>query len=890
MAPTLRSSRNTSQNPSRPITPQNPPNTEPVRPKKQRKTGPKTKKTTEVAAETTEAVEAVEDTKPRKVPAAKKEKAPAKAATKAPAKGRAKATAKGTKARAKKTADADVEMPDAPPLEPQNTQEAAAVWKEPPLAGPKPGATRPPGRKLAPLNKSNFGYRPNPKDLAIAEAAPRSMGPIKLHIKLSAPLSQQETGASSTPDQTGADSSTPLGDSSNPITRPPSALAAYNGKTPSNVNGFIDPAAAAQQQSVSAALDSLHLPEGYTIQKVYRCIDGAIERATDPTLAAALRVLKADSARDPFLLSVLAKAAYVTETTKDPTHPDTQAFQQLVREAKRRIESGSINASEREAASVAAPEMERVASGSTVKSAGGRTAKGRGKGGKGRGKKGGRPAKKATAQPTPATEEQGAALDPTQVAVTVEGDKNQPFKPRQVSEKDRYWSDFVIGEKRKLYEQGKPTFKVAVEDSDARVQGREGVQEDIPPVTRSFSPVVDFSESEAIEPPRKRARIQEPAIEIAESSERTQPAQPVQNGAAAEEDEEEVTDVCVICKDGGNLVCCDGCNRDYHPKCLKIPRSKIPKGSKKWFCPSCQEKGPIATGAVREILESAQPVPFSLPESVRGSFKDTGVGEDGKYVDRPDQPARPPVRERPKQAQLVREHRLRKVDSKGRAILCQSCGRPSHDGLEMLLCDHCQYAWHVDCLTVPPTYVRQNLAGQNNPQLYWRCPNHVEHVLDELAPQLLGRFRRPRHPKYVDIDVIPDDADEAPDSQEDSVVRVKESGIIQDFIGRVKRDRLEAETNRAWAEARARIAEDVARQAIGLPETRLDPAEVEAAMGLVSLSQSQAPSEATRYGSLISQLVANAPAGAMSTELSELEMLRSVKALVDQRILDLSGN
>lgn len=42
-------------------------------------------------------------------------------------------------------------------------------------------------------------------------------------------------------------------------------------------------------------------------------------------------------------------------------------------------------------------------------------------------------------------------------------------------------------------------------------------------------------------------------------------------------------DLCQICKDGGDLLCCDGCPRAYHPECLSLP--DIPKG--KWHCKFC---------------------------------------------------------------------------------------------------------------------------------------------------------------------------------------------------------------------------------------------------------------------------------------------------------------
>uniref|UniRef100_A0A8C7VBK6 Autoimmune regulator n=1 Tax=Oncorhynchus mykiss TaxID=8022 RepID=A0A8C7VBK6_ONCMY len=44
-------------------------------------------------------------------------------------------------------------------------------------------------------------------------------------------------------------------------------------------------------------------------------------------------------------------------------------------------------------------------------------------------------------------------------------------------------------------------------------------------------------------------------------------------------------DECAVCKDGGELICCDGCPRAYHLTCLDPPLTTIPSGT--WRCQSC---------------------------------------------------------------------------------------------------------------------------------------------------------------------------------------------------------------------------------------------------------------------------------------------------------------
>ncbi|KAM4727908.1 autoimmune regulator [Anableps anableps] len=44
-------------------------------------------------------------------------------------------------------------------------------------------------------------------------------------------------------------------------------------------------------------------------------------------------------------------------------------------------------------------------------------------------------------------------------------------------------------------------------------------------------------------------------------------------------------DECAVCKDGGELICCDGCPRAFHLTCLNPPLASIPSGS--WQCEWC---------------------------------------------------------------------------------------------------------------------------------------------------------------------------------------------------------------------------------------------------------------------------------------------------------------
>lgn len=46
---------------------------------------------------------------------------------------------------------------------------------------------------------------------------------------------------------------------------------------------------------------------------------------------------------------------------------------------------------------------------------------------------------------------------------------------------------------------------------------------------------------------------------------------------------------CRVCKDGGELLCCDTCPSSYHIHCLNPPLPEIPNGE--WLCPRCTVSG-----------------------------------------------------------------------------------------------------------------------------------------------------------------------------------------------------------------------------------------------------------------------------------------------------------
>ncbi|KAM4582028.1 chromodomain-helicase-DNA-binding protein 5 isoform 3-T3 [Fundulus diaphanus] len=87
------------------------------------------------------------------------------------------------------------------------------------------------------------------------------------------------------------------------------------------------------------------------------------------------------------------------------------------------------------------------------------------------------------------------------------------------------------------------------------------------------------------------------------------------------EEEDDHMEFCRVCKDGGELLCCDTCPSSYHIHCLNPPLPEIPNGE--WLCPRCM--CPPLKGKVQKILHwmwGEPPLPAEPP-----------AGPDGKPID-----------------------------------------------------------------------------------------------------------------------------------------------------------------------------------------------------------------------------------------------------------------
>uniref|UniRef100_A0A671NHS4 Chromodomain-helicase-DNA-binding protein 3-like n=1 Tax=Sinocyclocheilus anshuiensis TaxID=1608454 RepID=A0A671NHS4_9TELE len=112
----------------------------------------------------------------------------------------------------------------------------------------------------------------------------------------------------------------------------------------------------------------------------------------------------------------------------------------------------------------------------------------------------------------------------------------------------------------------------------------------------------------------------------------------VEAGLGGEEEEDDHMEFCRVCKDGGELLCCDSCPSSYHIHCLNPPLPEIPNGE--WLCPRCT--CPPIKGRVQKILhwrwgDPPPPVPVPLPPDTP-----------------PDAPLPPPMKGRPEREFFVK--------------------------------------------------------------------------------------------------------------------------------------------------------------------------------------------------------------------------------------------
>ncbi|KAM5463842.1 hypothetical protein MauCBS54593_007287 [Microsporum audouinii] len=606
----------------------------------------------------------------------------------------------------------------------------------------------------------------------------------------------------------------------------------------------------------------------FTSEKLMDILGSAILRAEesqDSKVAGGLRWIKEASASDPYLLGVLEGAI---NRSAEAHH--RSAFQALMRDAVKRVQAQQLDDS------AAATEMVRTASATTTSSLS--TAKSLDAdafapaaaeqdpanaltSSKGKGAKAPKPKAKGRGRAGPSKAH--AAL-PT----------NSAFSRKRKLEEDPEFSEEAVAAKRRALEEATIAMTGEAEESNVRT-----VLE--PPQGWIFPgpSVPSDSEGQGTRPVAAPVPKDKAASKPAGSSSNKRIRKP-----RAQADEIDNIDFCRACNGNGQLLCCDGCVDSFHFTCLQPPVDPNSPPAGQWFCPTCEKKGLL--GGLAEVMESVPQTGFTLPTEVREYFAEVETGPGGEYRDVRALPEGSSTRAKPVRGSrgiAVEENDpLRIVDSQGKIIACVRCGLTSENRRPVIICDYCPSAWHLDCLDPPMANPPRQKPGSDKPYHYWRCPNHIEDALEEYYP---GRVRRPRNPKYVDIEVLPDSDEESVDEQDQEgvVYRVKESGLVQKFITYAKSERAMEE----WARNRKTRNETRAQQARvdEVPETvptfeQLGPTEQQAVLGLMDITGC---SGVERAEQVVSGLIAGAPDGFRNAS-SELEILQAVHELVGKRI------
>ncbi|KAH9210761.1 hypothetical protein DL95DRAFT_465518 [Leptodontidium sp. 2 PMI_412] len=367
---------------------------------------------------------------------------------------------------------------------------------------------------------------------------------------------------------------------------------------------------------------------------------------------------------------------------------------------------------------------------------------------------------------------------------------------------------------------------------------------------------------------------------------------PISNGGPMTQDGEN-DDYCSACGGNGDLVCCDGCTRSFHFKCVDPP---IIEGSQPlpddWYCNSCQLKqnGPFDddTGGVWGPLisefEDKNPRSFRLPEPIREYFVDVKTGADGEYEE-----IIPPKPKNNKAGWEEAPDYFRKKDAKGKIILCHRCnGEASAPNRMIIPCSFCGLYWHLDCLDVP-------LAKEPGAGRQWRCPAHVDDLLAILPATLAPahRFRKIKGASVIKPAVtrglknnghIEIENDPSEDEEEQGFYELREFGHVYklpeisiklDFISRVKQMRgkyvpsLYSSKPRPEPVAKTTAVPPApsvpAVPGTNKPWTQRTMEEQQAALNLASLvANSNDPALGDNTGLLINTLLAEAPPAVVS--------------------------
>ncbi|KAL9143458.1 hypothetical protein ABFS82_14G238000 [Erythranthe guttata] len=161
----------------------------------------------------------------------------------------------------------------------------------------------------------------------------------------------------------------------------------------------------------------------------------------------------------------------------------------------------------------------------------------------------------------------------------------------------------------------------------------------------------------------------------------------------------ESDDLCSICEDGGDLLCCENCPRAFHNECVGLPR--LPQGT--WYCKYCQnmfEKEKFAEYSANAIAAGRVPGVDPLAEITQRCIRivETFEADIGGCA-------------------ICRGHDFSKSEFNGRTVI---------------ICDQCEKEYHVGCLK------EKNIDDlQALPEEEWFCNKQCSSINSALQ-KLIG--------------------------------------------------------------------------------------------------------------------------------------------------------
>ncbi|KAE9616715.1 hypothetical protein Lal_00034270 [Lupinus albus] len=187
-------------------------------------------------------------------------------------------------------------------------------------------------------------------------------------------------------------------------------------------------------------------------------------------------------------------------------------------------------------------------------------------------------------------------------------------------------------------------------------------------------------------------------------------------------------DLCTICQDGGDLLCCDGCPRAFHIDCVPLPC--IPSGT--WYCKYCMN-----------IFQREKYVEHNANALAAGRV--AGVDPLEQIHQR-----------------CIRIVKAGEFDNDG-CVLCR--GRDfskSFGPRTVIICDQCEREYHVGCLK---DHNMQNLEAL--PEGNWFCCSDCNQIHtsllnliacgeEELPVSLVSLIKRKREEKGLETEAGPD--------------------------------------------------------------------------------------------------------------------------------------